>query len=342
MAHGDTERIRQYILKLIDAEDRDFARKTVEAFGVSKSTVYNYVKRLCLDGVLTKREGAMPPYGIVTERHVFTYSTEEALGEDRVFRADVMPHLAGYEKNVFSAWQYAFTEMMNNAIEHARASEITVTLLKNPLKTRILIYDNGVGIFQNIRSFLLRERGEELSLDECAALLFAGKFTTAEQYHSGEGIFFTSHLMDEFYIFSDGILFSRSNFADVTVKGAEGVGGTLVSMTLANRTKKTTKEVFDRFSDVEAGFIRTHIPIAHVFSFGNPISRSEARRLSALVSDFRDVTLDFSGVSEVGQAFCHELFVVWQRDNPGVVLRIVNASPDVAAMIRRVSGRLSD
>lgn len=336
MPNSNVAQIKQYILKLIDAKDKDFVHKTVEYFGVSKSTVYNYVKKMCEEQILKKTATGTPSYEIVTALYQFHYQNDGSLGEDKIFRTDIQPLLKNYEKNVFSAWQYAFTEMMNNAIEHSKASDIAVSVLINPLKTRMMIADNGVGIFKNIQTFLKNEKNEELALDECASLLLAGKFTTAEQYHSGEGIFFTSHLMDEFFIFSDDIFFSRDNFNDVTVKTSERIKSTLVFMALNNQTKKTTKEVFDRFSDIEKGFIRTHIPISHMFAYGNPISRSEARRLGELVSNFKEITLDFSGVEEVGQAFCHELFVVWQRNNPDVVLTVVNACDDVLFMIQRV------
>ena len=75
MAFGNNEQMKQYILKLIDAKDKDFAVKTVEAFGVSKSTVYNYVKKMCEDGVLEKREGTAPAYALVNVTHEFEYDT---------------------------------------------------------------------------------------------------------------------------------------------------------------------------------------------------------------------------------------------------------------------------
>ena len=336
MSIGNTEQIKQYILKLIDAGDKDFALKTVEAFGVSKSTVYNYVKKMCEERVLKKTEGSTPPYVLVSVTHEFAYDNNGSLGEDKIFRADVLPLLKGVEKNVFSAWQYAFTEMMNNAIEHSKATKIAVLFSTNAIKTSIVIADNGIGIFKNIQTFLKEERGEDVPLDECVSLLFAGKFTTAEKFHSGEGIFFTSHLMDEFVIISDDMIFSRDNFSEATIQGLHGPSSTIVSMSLSNQTKKSTKEVFDRFADVEEGFIRTHIPIAHMFAYGNPISRSEARRLGAMIAEFKEITLDFTGVEEVGQAFCHELFVVWQQNNPTVVIRVVEACEDVDFMIRRV------
>ena len=335
MSRTNIEQIKLYILKLINANDKDFANKTVESFGVSKSTVYNYVKKMCEANILKKVEKRSPPYELATVKHIFKYDNEGLLSEDKIFRTHIEPLLKDLEKNVFSAWRYAFTEMMNNAIEHSKSSKIVVGVATNLLETRITIGDNGIGIFKNIQTFLKEKRNEDLPLDECAALLFAGKFTTAEKYHSGEGIFFTSHLMDKFIIVSDDMFFSRDNFSDATVKGIDGVSSTVVWMSLSNQSKKTTKEVFDRFSDVEEGFVRTHIPIAHMFAYGNPISRSEARRLGTLIADFKEITLDFTGVEEVGQAFCHELFVVWQRNNPDIIVNIVGACDDVDFMIQR-------
>ena len=328
------EQVIAYILKLIAASDKKLVSKTVEAFSgdVSKSSVYNYLAELSSAGIVKKNGSS---YFLVDESFSFVYCNDGSLGEDRIFSKDIEPILHGYEKNVFSAWRYAFTEMMNNAIEHSSAEKISVLVKKNALRTTVEIADNGVGIFRNIENYMRNERSEELSLKECASLLFSGKFTTASSMHSGEGIFFTSHLMDSFHIFSDGIIFTRNNFSDTTTP-AKANEGTVVVMSLDNRSNKTAREVFDRFSNVDDGFIKTQIPIAQVFSGSGPVSRSEARRLGELVSKFLDVELDFFGVEEVGQGFVHEMFIVWQNRNPNVKITVLNAEEAVDRMIRRV------
>ncbi len=330
------EQILQYVLKLIGANDTQLVSKTLEAFSgeISKSSVYNYLNELCESGIIKKNGSS---YELVNETIFFTYNNDGFLGEDRIFEKDIEPLISSFPRNVFSAWRYAFTEMMNNAIEHSEASKISVMLSKNALKTTIVISDNGKGIFNNIREYVKVEKGEELTLKECATLLFAGKFTTAKSMHSGEGIFFTSHLMDLFRIISEQVVFSRDNFTDVNFEiESFGKQGTTVIMELDNNSKKTTREVFNRFSDIDEGFIKTQIPIAHIFSGAGPISRSEARRLGELITSFKEIDLDFINVEEVGQAFVHELFVVWQRNNPNIRLNVLNACDDVDFMIRRV------
>ena len=328
------DQVINYILKLIHANDKKILSKTLEAFNgdVSKSSVYNYLNELCKKNIIRK-EGSS--YFLVSTEYLFGYDNFN-LGEDRIFSRDIEPLFKNFPKNVFSAWRYAFTEMMNNAIEHSNATQIVVTVRTNALETTVYISDNGIGIFKNIQEYVAKENNQDLSLEECASLLFAGKFTTAKSMHSGEGIFFTSHLMDRFIIFSDNIVFSRDNFSDSDPTYTKLEKGTLVIMSLNNQSKKTTREVFDRFSNVDDGFIKTQIPIAHIFSGAGPVSRSEARRLGELIVKFKEVDLDFSNVDEVGQAFVHELFIVWQNRNPNILLNVLNANDDVDFMIKRV------
>ncbi len=142
--------------------------------------------------------------------------------------------------------------------------------------------------------------------------------------------------MDSFLIISDGIVFSRDDFADSHPSKEEVSCGTRVIMSLNNHSKKTTVEVFDRFSNVDEGFIKTRIPLSRIFSAPGPVSRSEARRLGELISRFNEIELDFSSVTEVGQAFVRELFVVWQKRNPEVRLFAENTCENVDKMIKRV------
>lgn len=329
----EKEQVKQYMLRLISVKDKALVKKTMDSFGKARSTVYNYLSELLEDGYITKNG---EDFTLTYKEYRFAYKNGGTLSESRICSADFEPLISAFPKNVISVWRYAFMEMMNNAIEHSRSENIYLTVRVDTVKTTLLIEDDGVGIFQNIREYVMKESGEDLPIDECAALLFAGKFTTAKSLHSGEGIFFTSHMMDDFLIVSDNVRFTRDNFHDELFSTLQKTGGTLVAMTLYNSSKKTAREVFDRFSNVEEGFVRTAIPIAHFFPNGDPISRSEARRLGEVISGFREVELDFAGTEEVGQAFVHELFVVWQRSNPEIHLTVQNVCENVDFMIRRV------
>ena len=330
-------RILRYLLQLIDRDDPKYAKKTVDAFAISTSSVYNYVQQLLRDGELVRDSSKKTGFSLPAKTFSFSYSTDAKLSEDRIFQTDIEPLLAGVPRNVYDIWYYCFTEMMNNAIEHSGAKDIVCRVTANALQTRIMISDNGIGIFRNISDYLKETTGEDVPERECAGYLFAGRFTTAKEHHTGEGIFFTSHLLDRFVIYSSGVVFTRNDFSDAQFDLAGDLpGGTAVNMVLSNTSSKKLVDVFNRFSDVETGFTKTEIPMAHLFPNGYPVSRSEARRLFGMIRDFREVTLDFAGIENVGQAFVHEFFVLLPKENPDQTVTLKNASKNVERMILRV------
>lgn len=332
------KKVKNYILGLIKSGRKDYVKAAIECFDISKSSVYNYVKQMESDGLIERRGNT---YVLQTIAYHYALKNDGSLSEDRVYNEFVAQHIQ-FSKNVNSIWSYAFTEMMNNAIEHSESENIDIAIYQNCLDTKILIRDDGVGIFKKIQNFMKECRNESITLRECVSLLFAGKFTTAEQYHTGEGIFFTSHIMDEFVIYSDDNFFTRNNFTSSQIEDGnlhnfmKMKNGTVVRMTLNNNSKKVLSEVFNTFAPIDEGFIKTTIPVAHMFSGGNPVSRSEARRLLNCISLFNDIVLDFSGVEEIGQGFAHELFVLGKQKYPHINLKTIKTCKAVENMITRV------
>ena len=108
----------------------------------------------------------------------------EGLEEDVVWRELVAPVVARLPENVLGIWQYAVTEMINNAIDHSGAAEVRVEARRNELATEVLVADEGEGIFVKIQRALGLHDPREAILE-----LAKGKLTTAPERHTGEGIF---------------------------------------------------------------------------------------------------------------------------------------------------------
>ncbi len=322
----------KFLMQRIFEEDPDFVDKTMDAFGISRSTVYNYITRLQEQGELERVGGSMP-YRILYQTTRFTVDTSKEKSEDRVYARDIAPLLSDLPFNVQKIWRYAITAMLNNAMEHARASAIVVVVNKSRLCTIVGVLDNGVGIFRRIQQSYREEMGETLTTAEAASLLYTGKYTTAPDRHAGEGIFFTAHLMDNFAIRSDMQLFTLTDEQDA--EGGERFRGTAVQMALANDTDRELLAVMAAYVDEEQGFIRTEIPMARIFGGAIPMSRSEARRLGEMLIGFREAVLDFSDMPEIGPDFAHELFGVIARAREELTLRAVHTNERVAAAIRR-------
>jgi hypothetical protein len=108
-------------------------------------------------------------------------------------------------------------------------------------------------------------------------------------------------------------------------------------MRLRNNSKRTTKEIFDKFAAPEEyTFAKTIVPVKLGQYEGEKlVSRSQAKRLIFRFDKFRTVILDFSGVEEIGQAFSDEVFRVFQKAHPDIKLVPMNMTVAVKDMVAR-------
>src|SRR6476661_1564660 len=92
-----------------------------------------------------------------------------------------------------STASYAFTEMLNNAIDHSAADTVRVAAWASRFEIRFEITDEGRGALPHLQERLHLEDAYD-ALGE----LTKGKATTDPERHTGEGIFFTSKAVDIF------------------------------------------------------------------------------------------------------------------------------------------------
>lgn len=331
------EIVKRYILEKIGEHQTDVAKRTAVAYGTSLNTVYRYLRELESQGIIEKKNGK---YDLVKTHYkvILSRTLDEMDEEDIVYDQYIRRYVEGFPDNVQQVWQYAFMEMMNNAIDHSEAAHVCLSVTQTYMSTTIMIVDDGIGIFRKIK-----ECCGYASLDDAVNELFKGKLTTDSQNHSGEGIFFTSRVLDRFAAISDGKVFTHDkyleryrNLEDIpTMESWRERKGTIIYMGLSNFTNKLLKEVFDMFSDVDGGFTKTKIPVKNIFET-YPVSRSQAKRLCHRFDKFQEVELDFSDIGEIGQGFAHEIFVVFQNRHPEVSLIPTNMNEAVEKMVNHV------
>ncbi len=332
MKKSERLQAEKFLLQCISDEEKDFVERTMQKYGVSKSTVYNYLTTLQENGEVERVGGSMP-YRVTYQTKRITVDPTRDKSEDRLFARDIAPLLTDLPANVQKIWRYAITAMLNNALEHSRATAIICVVSRNRLSTIVGVLDNGTGIFRRIQQDVRERTGDMLTSAEAAALLFAGGYTGTPDTHAGEGIFFVSRLMDHFAIRSELQMFTPTG--DDEEDTGDRFRGTAVQMALANDSTRELADVMEKYVDPEHGFVRTEIPVGRFFGGNFPVSRSEARRLGAVLADFREAELDFTGVDEIGRDFAHELFSVLAARYPMLRITVVNAAPNVMATLRR-------
>ncbi len=322
--------LRRSILAAIAQDGGNVAARLAGQHGVSRQSASAWLAKLKQAGLVASAGvGRGVRYRLVTLAQVRQVYPRAGLHEDRVWRELIAPRLGDLPANARDIWHYAVTEMVNNAIDHSGSKRVTVKLLRDALNATVYVADEGEGIFLKIQRALNLYDPREAILE-----LAKGKLTTDPAHHTGEGIFFSSKVMDAFDIRSGTLHFMHDEW------GAErpaNAPGTLVLMRLANDSQRSLKEVFDQFAAPEEyTFAKTIVPVRLAQHEGEQlVSRSQAKRLTLRFERFQTVVMDFTGVEEIGQAFADEVFRVFQQAHPATALLPINMTPAVEKMFKR-------
>ncbi len=323
---------------------RDFS----VAHGVSRQYVSSLISQLVSENKLLKIGTTRSAVYVTAEyldTHQFELPTRFAKKflnknlEEHVVLHEIERHFASYvsmPENIKSVFAYTFSEMLNNAIEHSQSKKIHVVVEIKNNKLIFEIEDFGIGVFRNIIE--KRKLNNEL---EAIQDLLKGKMTTAPKLHSGEGIFFSSKMGDEFVLDSFGQqLIVDNKLDDIFVPKVPGQKqGTRVRFCIGMESKRHLTDIFAKYANIgedsDYGFDKTEIRIKLYVIGGINISRSQARRVLSGLEKFNIIAMDYDGVPMVGQAFADEIYRVFKDKYPKIKIQSENMNESVRFMVER-------
>ena len=326
-------------------DDEGVILKTMDNFGISITSVKRYLQECVQQDIIKAEKERECGYSLVEQIYKTSIAlNEETPDEDYIFNNHIANCLSGCNKEAFRIWQYTCEEMLNNAIEHSKGSNLYIEVSTNALFSKVIIADDGMGTFQTLVEYMRKKLWISPQVEDALVELYKGKFTTNAECHSGEGIFFSSKMVDHYILWSDDRMYVCGNGRDKEIVQSHilsyaarlGKVGTMVCMCLENETQRKIVEVFDMYTDIENGFIKTHIPVKEACISGEPVARSQARRICNRLEEFKEVILDFDRVEFIGQGFADEIFRVYALAHPNVLLCPINMLPTVERMIRHV------
>ena len=260
--------------------------------------------------------------------------------EHVIWQRDVESLLVGVPDNVRRICEHGFTEMLNNAIEHSGGTQVRYLVEQEHGTIHFLIQDDGIGIFEKVRSYFGLEDHRQAILE-----LSKGKLTTDTSRHSGEGIFFTSRMFDRFLIGSNNLGFSHRTGEDDWLIEAEsfepgyaGLDGDRRRIPRGQPRRSSTCSPDPRpTTTVSPG--RTCLLDSQNSARAGWCRDSEAKRVLARFEGFKEVRLDFEGIDSIGQAFADEIFRVFKLAHPEIEVVAVRASEAVEQMIKRAQSQ---
>ncbi len=332
------EIIRKCILNTIEKRPFNISKTICEEFKVTRQYANRVVDEMISEGILVSkgRGESRKCSPAMQENWKKILKIEKCIDENDVWnkmiRAKIEPFVS---RNVLDIWHRGFTEMVNNAVDHSEGSKLTVYFSRTSAYIRICLLDNGIGIFKKIRNAFALEDERHAMIE-----LSKGRLTSDSKNHTGEEIFFTSRIFDEFLIKSEGLFFSHNELKNTNLIAdiGDSFKGTLVCMKITNYSIRTEEEIFDTFTsyNVEGipDFTHTIVPMRMAL-YGDEklVSRSQAKRLVNRIDKFSTVIFDFTGVRGIGQGFSDQIFRVFKNEHPGMELIYAGANESIENMI---------
>lgn len=318
---------------------------------ISRQYVTEVLKEMVIKGELLREGGGrytiytLPKYADLLTNRVKKRFKNETIDGNKVLNEDLIfddiksstNFLSNLKDNVLRAFRYAFTEMVNNAINHSKSNNIEVEVYKSGNNLIFVVNDFGIGVFKNV----MKKKNLKSELEAMQEIL-KGKTTTIPENHSGEGIFFTSKVSDVFILESFGLKLRVDNLINdifYEEEKSEKIG-TKVTFILDLDSERLTDGVFLKYAinPEEGGFDKTEIRVKLFVGGSIYVSRSQARRImDGLSGKFKKIILDYDKVPTVGQAFADEIYRVFQSRYPEIKIESVNTNKVVEFMIARVA-----
>ncbi len=346
---------KENIIALLSQKKQLRTRDLVSIFGVSRQYISFLIKELVIEGKVikigsTSKASYLDPKYATTHLEFFPTRikktlTNRELEEHKVLNEleNKFPLLLTLKENVRSVFTYAFSEMLNNAIEHSKSNNITVEIIIENEKLSFNVIDSGIGVYKNI----MTKRGLNSELEAIQDLL-KGKITTQPKSHSGEGIFFTSKAADLFTLDSFGyrLVMVNDKINDVFLQKPKSTRrGTKVNFSISTDSDRHLNDVFRKYTgegeDGYQGFDKTEVKIKLYTIGGVFVSRSQARRVLAGLDKFKSIVFDFDKVTMIGQSFADEIFRVFHNKFPNIKLQTIDTNEAVKFMIDRVESNKS-
>jgi len=329
--------IEKILTRIKKSKEGVTADSLEKELGYSRQYIVRLLSRLMSRGEIhrqgkTRSAKYFPGYGSNKISHLELVKERQGLSEYMVFEEVIrrMQLNAKLNKNCLTIFDYAFTEMLNNAIDHSHSKKVWIDVEIDHANITFTIKDLGIGAIESIK------RGFKIN-DDFLALehLFKGKQTTAKEAHSGQGIFFTSKAVDIYKIATSNMEFSIDNVnSDEFLRDIRQRKGTTVTCSVKINTRRKIKDVFDKYTGDDYEFDRNIVKI-NLSKHKRLMSRSEAKRLLLGLDEYTVLDFNFKNVDEVGQGFCDEIFRVYANKHPGKLLSYHGASNVVRYMIER-------
>ena len=130
--------IEEKALKILSDKKKLTSKDLVRSFSISRQYANSVIRKMIKDGLMVKIGSTYSAYYVSpSDAENITINIKKTFKNENLEEHKVLDDIRGklfssahFSENIKSAFEYAFSEMLNNAIEHSKSKSIVVEVKK--------------------------------------------------------------------------------------------------------------------------------------------------------------------------------------------------------------------
>ena len=331
-------KIKKFILNNISLHQKDIIYTAINRFGISRQAALKHMNALIDDNkVMAFGKTRDRRYKLIPQvNYNKTIPVNSNCISHEVAQKYVLIHLKSLPKNIFQICEYSMEALINNVIDHAKASSLYIKLFLTYSDLHIILSDNGSGLFENIKTKL------DLAHLQLAAIELAkGQITTSPLHHSGDALNTIFHLYDKVKIDSSGfgIIYDNKNMK-WEIDYSKQEQGTRVHLQINPNSERTIEKTFQKLFNQQNDSYRIPINLIKDPSKNSLNSNIQAKSIFRKINYLKEIQFDFSHIDLIGPAFADELVRQSRLIDREVVINWVNSNETIDLLMKRALERI--
>ena len=126
-----------YLLEKIEQQDEGISKAVSDAFSINQNTVHTYINELVEDGVIERVKRGQ--YKLIKTVHEYNLKRSQGHLDTDTYAYDhcLFEHVKNLAANAEAIWNYSFSEMINNVMDHSLAENVRI-IIENFFKNKSL------------------------------------------------------------------------------------------------------------------------------------------------------------------------------------------------------------
>ena len=334
-----SNQIKKFILDNLTFHKKDIIQASINHFGISRQAMHKHMKSLIDDKKVSAFGNTKGRYYKLNPIVNYTknFQITDRNSTERILKENILPNIKSLRGNIFEIFEFSIGGLLNNIFDHACANNMYCKLYINHRESHFVISDDGVGIFNNIKS------GLKLVNTRMAGLELAkGNMTTDPSNHSGDELTAIVHLFDKVTIDSSGqsLKFFNDN-NEWLIQDSKQKHGTRIHLQIDTQSNRSCAKIFEFIFKKKHKHISIPLNLLELSDYRIINCRSQVKNLLRNIEDYKIVEFDFQKIDLIGPSFADALVRKTKEYNKYANIEWVNTNPTVDLLMSRALDRQS-